>query len=248
MRAPQTGAVVRWVSWSLYHPSFFQLLDEVEWSRAQRYARESDRRRFVLGVVVTKRLVAERYGIPTAAVKITRSCPDCDRQHGRPRLQRFPGAVSVTHTDGWTGVALHRTRAVGLDIEARHAWDLPVLDGMLDVVGTDEERGGFAGLPPREASAVFLRLWTRKEALLKVTGSGLRVPLQDVSVTPLRRDPIVVRPAMRGLIPECLVMAVRAPVHTIASLALSGPEVGAVDVAEVSASWLNAAALGPGCL
>lgn len=38
-------------------------------------------------------------------------------------------------------------------------------------------------MPPDERAAGLLRLWTRKEAVLKATGDGLRLPMRDLVVS-----------------------------------------------------------------
>jgi 4'-phosphopantetheinyl transferase len=50
------------------------------------------------------------------------------------------------------------------------------------------EQGELLGLPPESRVQGFFNCWTRKEAYVKATGKGLKVPLNsfDVSLTPGR--------------------------------------------------------------
>jgi 4'-phosphopantetheinyl transferase len=47
---------------------------------------------------------------------------------------------------------------------------------------TAEERAAFAALPEDQRKTAFLRLWTRKEALLKADGRGLMHDPRQVTV------------------------------------------------------------------
>jgi phosphopantetheinyl transferase len=98
---------------------------------------------------------------------------------GRPvwRLSR-PDAVpewpiSITHSGGLAAVAVHTDAArLGFDLESveeRHS-------GWLDIAFHEEERG--EARSPEAAT----RMWTVKEAALKVLGIGLRADLWDVRV------------------------------------------------------------------
>lgn len=140
------------------------LLDAVERGRRERYLREDDRRRFTLGVVLTKRELAERTGTTPEKISLDRTCEGCGAPHGRPR---FPGwHVSVSHSGGLVGVAVASV-PVGLDVEQRGRSLADIADAVL------------AGEPEGD----LLVYWTRKEALVKATGDGLKVPMTDVLVS-----------------------------------------------------------------
>lgn len=78
-----------------------------------------------------------------------------------------PVYESRSATTGALAVAMCRTRAVGVDVEAlRPAW---VDQDLLDQVLHPEERAA----PSAADGARFFDLWTRKEAVLKALGTGL---------------------------------------------------------------------------
>ena len=74
---------------------------------------------------------------------------------------------------------------VGVDIERIQGDVDPSLEG---AICTPDERRALRGLPARERSGYLMALWSRKEALLKACGAGLRVPPESVEVlTPAER-------------------------------------------------------------
>ena len=90
---------------------------------------------------------------------------------GQPWLPEYPQVqVSLAHTRGGVAVALSEA-PVGLDLERLGR---PVRPGLADRYFTPTERA-YARDPQR-----VLEVWTRKEALLKREGIGLRMRLGRV--------------------------------------------------------------------
>ncbi|MFH8768867.1 4'-phosphopantetheinyl transferase family protein [Streptomyces sp. NPDC017958] len=93
---------------------------------------------------------------------------------GRPRLTG-PAAgvqVSLSHAPGVFAVALsHGPAALGVDIEIVRP--LPAVALARRWLG-DTPADWIAGLPRHERDEAFLALWTRKEAIGKALGHGLR--------------------------------------------------------------------------
>lgn len=79
--------------------------------------------------------------------------------------------LSISHSDGLIMVALSKTNAVGIDIENKNR---KVSDKLIDrIVSCGEEKR----INP-------LRLWTIKEAWLKMEGTGLRMAMKGIRVWP----------------------------------------------------------------
>jgi 4'-phosphopantetheinyl transferase len=128
-------------------------------------------------------------------VPLDRSCPDCGRPHGRPRLVSGAGpAFSVSHSGDLVGVAFATAPAVGLDVEQVAP---PRAEGLADAVLSPAERADFDRSDPARRGTDLFRYWVRKEAVLKATGEGLRVPLSDLTASPAGQPPRLVEWAGR---------------------------------------------------
>jgi 4'-phosphopantetheinyl transferase len=160
-------------------PRLEALLDDVERGRWTAYRRPEDRDRFLVGCALTKAAVAARTGKAPADVVIDRTCSHCGKPHGKPVV---PGLeLSVTHSADLVGVAVAMV-PVGVDVE--HAESRR--DNVERLAGfslSGAEREALAALPPGRQQAAFLVYWTRKEAVTKATGDGLRVSFQQVVVS-----------------------------------------------------------------
>jgi 4'-phosphopantetheinyl transferase len=176
-------------------PHLEALLDDTERGRHQGYRREEDRQRFLVGCALAKTAVAARLGGPAADVRLDRSCTECGKPHGKPRVPGTDLELSVSHSGDCIAVATATVTPVGVDVEqlvgrARHpGGDDP--DALVRYVLADSEQDALAE-PPSERHHDFLVAWTRKEAITKATGDGLRVSFKHVVVSPASQPPRVV--------------------------------------------------------
>ncbi|MBB3050391.1 4'-phosphopantetheinyl transferase [Prauserella isguenensis] len=157
-----------------------ELLTDVELDRYSAYRTPEDRRRFLTGRVLAKTQVAQRLGIPTADVVFDATCDDCDKQHGPPRIPGSTLRLSISHAGDRVGLALADGAELGLDVESttRRA-----ADGLLDYALSEAERAAVAELTDDDRTRAFFRYWTGKEALMKATGKGLRIPLTSLTLS-----------------------------------------------------------------
>ncbi|MBW8486689.1 4'-phosphopantetheinyl transferase family protein [Actinomadura parmotrematis] len=147
------------------------LLDPVERARRERYLHAEDRERFTLGVVMTRTALAPLLGVAPERVPLDRSCADCGKPHGAPRVEGGP-RVSVSHSGDRVAVAVSVHGPVGVDVEAA--------SGRLTAdIGSHLLAAGEAAAD----EAALLAYWTRKEALTKATGEGLREPFTRLRVS-----------------------------------------------------------------
>jgi 4'-phosphopantetheinyl transferase len=157
-----------------------RVLTAIEREREQGYLRPEDRHRFLAGVALSRLVLAQVLGVEPAEIEIDRRCPDCDRPHGRPELPGHPDVdLSVSHSGGWIVCAVARGVRVGVDLQQA---DAPVGPELADLALSPAERSEWRrrGSDP----AFFYRLWVAKEAVLKVRGVGLRVPMSTVVLDP----------------------------------------------------------------
>lgn len=154
-------------------PWHAELLDETEQGRRAALLRAEDRARFTVATAVLKLAAGQRLGLPAGRVAVDRACADCGRPHGRPSLPGHPLAVSISHSGDRVLVALTTGAPVGVDVEQLSRVDPAELAGH---VLADREHAPTRG--------DFFCYWTRKEAVVKATGDGLRMPLPEVVVSP----------------------------------------------------------------
>ncbi|MGY5765661.1 4'-phosphopantetheinyl transferase family protein [Brachybacterium sp. DNPG3] len=114
--------------------------------------------------------------LDTSAIRVGRLCPSCGSSaHGRPwaRVAGHAGTigVSVSRAGSHLLTAVRIGGEIGADVEGIRAvadrWDPSLV------------------LHPSEAAATALdqaRAWTRKEAILKLLGTGLRTPMPEIRI------------------------------------------------------------------
>ncbi len=172
-----TEVEVWWGRIEQVRAEFADELDPVERQRLEAYRRDEDKARFLLGCTIVRRLLATRLSLPAASISLDRTCPDCGKPHGKVRAD---GAeLSVTHSGDLVGVAIS-DRPVGLDVEKV---DPGIdVDGVARISLSDAE---LAALPRNGGRAqAFTTYWTRKEAIVKATGDGLRTDLRTITGAP----------------------------------------------------------------
>lgn len=179
--SPTTGVSV----WAMKNDSaetaaeFGGVISVEEHEKAARFHRELDRIAYVVTRGALRALLSEQL----------RRCPGELRirtgLHGKPSLaSNLEESLdfNVTHTRGYSYIALSRSGPVGIDVE----WlDREVeVEALTESFFHPEECIWLRGLPVEARSTAFFRLWVRKEALMKGIGIGLgpefaRYPLID---------------------------------------------------------------------
>jgi 4'-phosphopantetheinyl transferase len=173
---------VWWAAGQPASPDQIALLDEPERARRARFRRDEDRDRYTTATLVLRQVLGAQLGVPPEKVPLDRTCPNCGGHHGRPRLPDTPYALSIAHAGEWVAVACGRVDAVGVDVEAV-ARARPTAS-MTRLVLSPTEREAWETIPEVDREEAFLHYWTCKEAVLKATGDGLRVPMTRVSISP----------------------------------------------------------------
>jgi 4'-phosphopantetheinyl transferase len=191
--------------WNMVHGSFAVADDQVDvfrtapgWSaasiaelkaillpdeqrRADRFYREIDFRRYVVGRGLLRVLLG----------RCLRAAPDrlCfeDGPFGKPGLAGEAQArlqFNVSHSGDVILIAIAPGRAVGVDVE--HVRPDIALEGIARRFFSQHECASLAALDAPSRPDGFYACWTRKEAYIKARGEGLSLPLRqfDVSVPP----------------------------------------------------------------
>lgn len=151
-----------------------RLLDPDERARRAALRQDADRDRFTVGAALLRLVAGADLGERPERVPVRRVCPDCHRPHGKPAVPGSGLELSVSHSGDWVAVAATRAGPTGVDVE-RVRTDID-LASLARHVLSPAERDWFG-------AADFFLCWTRKEAVAKATGDGLRLPMPSLTVS-----------------------------------------------------------------
>jgi 4'-phosphopantetheinyl transferase len=160
-------------------PSENNVLSPDERARASRFHFEPDRITFVRCRSVLRSLLSTYLAIPAADLAFEYLA------NGKPQLvaTQNPRALhfNVSHSANTALIAVGSRCQLGIDIEKIH--DDVDTTSLAERFFSPRECAGLLALPPHLRVCGFYSCWTRKEAFLKATGTGLSFPLSDFSVT-----------------------------------------------------------------
>lgn len=213
------------------------VLDADERERVGRLADEVSARAYVALHVLARVEIGRVLGRRPESVRFDRTCPDCGRQHGRPRLLDDPGLhVSLSRSGSVVALALARSGPVGVDVE--HVAGTR-FEGFGQVALHPRERASGEAPAPRDPGADAdadagsdsnaesdATSWVRKEAALKALGLGLRVDPTSF-VTPTVGTPTGVVPGLAHV----TVTDLDAPAGCVAAVAVVAGS-GAVEICQ----------------
>ena len=162
-----------------------RILSAEECARESRYRQERDRLLSRTAHAVLRAALGASRGVPPECVDLQRDAL------GKPFVPGGPHC-NLSHTPGLIAIVV-ADRPCGIDAETRsRSFDLLAL---ADRYFARREIDWLDTLPPPARPDGFLRLWTAKEAWLKATGKGLRVPLSSVAVDLSGTEPRLADPA-----------------------------------------------------
>ncbi|MEV7724261.1 4'-phosphopantetheinyl transferase superfamily protein [Streptomyces sp. NPDC087917] len=152
------------------------LLDATEQDRAARLLRADDRRSYLASHLGLRILLGGYLGLPPEKVSLVREeCPCCGGPHGRPAVAGGAVHFSLSHSEDVAYLAFAGV-PVGVDVEG-----LPGPQAVADVLHTlhPAETAELTALAVEERQAALARVWCRKEAYLKATGTGLALGVAE---------------------------------------------------------------------
>jgi len=164
------------------HDELEGLLSGEERSRADSFRFRRDRRRYV-AAHGTLRVILSRY----LGVTPSMLCFE-GRTYGKPAIRQGmnPAGIefNMSTSAGHSLYAVTRRCDVGVDVE--QVRNVPEMDEIVAKFFSRAEQVEFATLRVAERTQGFFNCWTRKEAVVKALGYGLRIPLDSfgVSLTP----------------------------------------------------------------
>jgi 4'-phosphopantetheinyl transferase len=216
------GCQLWWARTTDVRPEHDALLDQADLRRRSRLRTTEDRQRATAGTALARVVLGAHAGRPGERLRIDRACPRCGAPHGKPRLPEVPDLhFSVSHSGGWIAVAVRRGAPVGVDVEQVGPWTAAELHDLALVTLAPEERAVLSRTPAAARAAAFATYWTRKEAVLKATGTGLLAPLPELVVSPPAAPPRVLRWDGSGAAAPPILRAVQAPAGYAAAVALA---------------------------
>lgn len=128
--------------------------------KALRYRNDELRRQSVAAWLLLKKALGERYGITSVPSIAT-------AEHGKPFFPSMPKVhFNMSHCLGVAACVIG-DRPVGVDVETIHAVSTSLVKRVLSAA--EHEAVERSHNPQME----FMRLWTVKESLLKLSGHGL---------------------------------------------------------------------------
>lgn len=141
--------------------------DEI--ARAKQYRFEAHRRRFVACRGLLRSILARYLACPAARIEFEYG------QWGKPRLAHAATSNSlefnVTHSQGLALIAVTSGVSIGIDIET--SLDRMDIEQIAREVFSPSEIDAILQASPDCRRQLFLRHWTRREAVLKAAGLGL---------------------------------------------------------------------------
>ncbi|MFS8866897.1 4'-phosphopantetheinyl transferase family protein [Synechococcus sp. H65.1] len=143
------------------------LLSLEERQRAEQLHLLEDRRRFLAGRLLLRTLLSRYTGIPPQDISLDRTAS------GKPywRDPPLPLQFNLSHSQQGILVGLTLQRRIGVDLEQIRP--VPYWQRIAQRYFSAAEQAHLLACPPPERDAVFLQMWTQKEALLKAMGVGL---------------------------------------------------------------------------
>ena len=154
-------------------------LSPEELTQAARFRFERDQTGYAVGRGVTRLVLGRMLGVSPVELVLAYG------PHGKPYLApgRHPANwhFNLSHSHGLALLAVTRLGEVGVDVE--QVRPIREMLGIARRFFSEREQAALAALPEAEVPVGFFNLWTRKEAWLKATGSGIGGGLEGVEVS-----------------------------------------------------------------
>lgn len=154
-----------------------RFLTHDEQLRADRFYFEHDRRRFIVARGKLRLLLSRHFQIAPAAIVFGYM------KNGKPFVAGNSTQIhfNMSHSEECALYAISKRCRLGADIECLNRnidWH-----GLVRRFFTNREFSALQQLPAFTRKRAFFTSWTRKEAILKATGDGLSIPLDQFEVT-----------------------------------------------------------------
>jgi 4'-phosphopantetheinyl transferase len=155
------------------------LLSRGEHRRAERFHRPIDRRRFIAGRGILRKIISTYLALAPGEAQFVYN------EYGKPFISADQNHVALSfnlsHSDGMALYAVARGRRVGVDIEYMRE-DFATLEVAEHFFSKDEFEA-LKATPIDRRTEAFFNCWSRKESYIKAIGMGISYPLDGFSVS-----------------------------------------------------------------
>jgi 4'-phosphopantetheinyl transferase len=162
-----------------------QLLDQEEIRRARRFRNRNHGAAFIARRGLLRTILSCYLGLEPRDLAFSMRCQHCGKSHGKPRIadERVSRGIrfSISHSSSLIVYAIIRGAEVGIDVE--RVWPEFPWHEVSELVLTPAEEQIILQQTAQRRAELFFRIWTRKEALVKLHGDGLVAPLACIDVT-----------------------------------------------------------------
>jgi 4'-phosphopantetheinyl transferase len=200
--------------------SLARALSPDELKRADGFVYSADQRRYILARGATRTILGSYVGMQPDALRFEYGA------HGKPSLRPMGGPAvhfNTAHSGELALVAISSGREVGIDVEIMRPFEDAI--AVAERFFSPGERQRIATATGEYRTKLFLTYWTRKEAMLKLTGLGLSHALNLVDVSwPDEISPLSSIEDGSGLVLQLRVRDLKPAVGYLSSLAAEGDE------------------------
>jgi 4'-phosphopantetheinyl transferase len=158
---------------------FAPLLSQDEYKRAERFHRPSDRRRFIAGRGILRKIVSAYLARAPDEIRFVYN------KYGKPFISddQNLGALgfNLSHSNGMALYAVTQGRRVGIDVEYMRD-DFATLE-VAERFFSKDEFEALKRIQIIQRTKAFFNCWSRKESYIKAIGMGVSYPLEGFTVS-----------------------------------------------------------------
>ncbi len=155
------------------------LLSSDECQRAERFHRPTDRRRFIAGRGILRKIISTYLALAPDEVRFEYN------EYGKPfvsaRQNRDALSFNLSHSNGMALYVVARGRRVGVDVEYMRE-DFATIE-VAERFFSKEEFEALKAAPVDRRTEAFFNCWSRKESYIKAIGMGVSYPLDRFTVS-----------------------------------------------------------------
>ena len=194
----------------------WNVLDEAEKSRARRFTQSTHHNQYVHIHAQVRYLLATILMQAPEQIIIKRS------PQGKPYLVEYPNiAFNLSHTNEYFLFAISENCNLGVDIEKCKS--RPNMEGLVNKCFAITERDYWHTISQQDQPSVFYQFWTRKEAFVKATGSGIVLGLEQCVVDVNNPKRFLSIPKQCGNSTDWFIQELDVPKNYCAALVLDRP-------------------------